>query len=54
MSQGSLLPWWGDPQLKITFFRPLSGPLHRLDFALFGETSELCGWHSLCLPENSA
>jgi hypothetical protein len=32
MSRGSLLPWWSDPELRITFFRPLSSLLHRLDF----------------------
>lgn len=47
MAQGSMLPWWCDPQLKNTFFRPLSGLLHRLDFVLFGDSSELMYAHSL-------
>ena len=30
------LPWFATPELKITFFRPLSAALHALDGALFG------------------
>ncbi len=47
MDRGSLLPWWSDPELKITFFRPLSSLLHRLDYALWAERSELMYVHSL-------
>jgi hypothetical protein len=47
MDAGSLLPWWSDPELKVTFFRPLSAWLHRLDFALWGQHAEPMYAHGL-------
>jgi hypothetical protein len=47
MGQGSLLPWWADPELKITFYRPLSSLLHRLDYAAWPAHPELMYVHSL-------
>lgn len=47
MDVGSLLPWWTDPELKVSFFRPLSAWLHRLDFALWGQHSEAMYAHGL-------
>ncbi|HTV20317.1 MAG TPA: hypothetical protein VMG12_16650 [Polyangiaceae bacterium] len=47
MAQGSLLPWYSDPDLKITFYRPLSSLLHRLDYLAWPEHAELMYVHSL-------
>ena len=47
MDAGSLLPWWSDPELKVSFFRPLSAWLHRLDFALWGQHPEVMYAHGL-------
>jgi len=47
MDAGSLLPWWSDPELKIGFYRPLSSLLHRLDYALWAQHSELMYVHGL-------
>ncbi|MEY4551349.1 MAG: hypothetical protein RL685_7544, partial [Pseudomonadota bacterium] len=32
-----LLPWFGDPELRLAFFRPLSSALVAFDVALFGQ-----------------
>lgn len=47
MARGSMLPWYSDPALKITFYRPLSSLLHRLDFLAWPAHSELMYVHSL-------
>lgn len=47
MAEGSLLPWWSDPELKISFYRPLSSLLHRLDYAAWPAHPELMYVHSL-------
>lgn len=47
MDAGSLLPWWSDPELKVAFFRPLSAWLHRLDFTLWGQHTEVMYAHGL-------
>ncbi len=47
MAEGSLLPWWTDPALKITFYRPLSSLLHRLDYAAWPGHPELMYVHTL-------
>jgi hypothetical protein len=47
MAEGSMLPWWTDPELKISFYRPLSSLLHRLDYALWPSHPELMYGHTL-------
>jgi hypothetical protein len=47
MAEGSLLPWWTDPELKISFYRPLSSLLHRLDYAAWPTHPELMYVHTL-------
>jgi hypothetical protein len=47
MAEGSMLPWWSDPELKISFYRPLSSLLHRLDYALWPGHPELMYIHTL-------
>lgn len=54
MDQGVLLPWWASADLKLTFFRPLSSLVHRLDYALWPDSPRLMYvhgilWFSLCL-----
>lgn len=36
-------PWWTLPELKLAFWRPLSGALIRMDHALFGRNA--VAWH---------
>jgi hypothetical protein len=40
-------PWWTDPEFKLSFFRPLSSALIRLDWGLFGERPVLHHLHSV-------
>jgi hypothetical protein len=47
VTQGLLLPWWSDPELKVVFFRPLSSITHHLDFVAWPDTPELMYLHSL-------
>src|SRR5688572_3191296 len=47
MAQGSMLPWYSDPALKITFYRPLSSLTHRLDYFAWPRHPELMYVHSL-------
>lgn len=47
-------PWWTDPQLKLSFWRPLSSATHVLDHALWPESSTAqlahnLAWHALGL-----
>jgi len=46
MAEGSL-PWWTDPQLKISFFRPLSALTHELDHVLWPHSTVLMHAQSL-------
>jgi len=39
--------WYGDPQLKIAFFRPLTGALHAIDYVVFGPNPLQARIHSL-------
>lgn len=41
------LPWWGDPDVKILFFRPLSALTHVLDYALWPDAFWIQHAHSL-------
>jgi hypothetical protein len=41
------VPWWVDEQLKLAFFRPLSGLTHGIDFALWPSSPALMHAHSL-------
>src|SRR5450432_3631975 len=34
MDAGDLLPWWTSPELKVSFFRPLTAATHALDARL--------------------
>lgn len=42
-----LLPWWSSPDLKLAFWRPLSGWLHWLDWRLWPQSPVLMHAHSL-------
>jgi hypothetical protein len=39
-------PWWADPAVKMTFFRPLSALTHHLDYQLWPHTPALQHLHS--------
>jgi len=39
-------PWWADPQVKMTFFRPLSAATHILDYTIWPDSSALQHLHS--------
>jgi hypothetical protein len=47
MLEVGLLPWFSLPELKISFFRPLSAALTHLDVALFGNAPFPAHVHSL-------
>lgn len=47
MEEGVLLPWWSDPRLRMSFFRPLSSLTHLLDGRLWPETPWLMQLHTL-------
>lgn len=40
-------PWWADPALRMTFFRPLSAATHALDYALWPHHPALHHLHSV-------
>lgn len=40
-------PWWADPALKMTFYRPLSAATHVLDYALWPHSAALQHLHSV-------
>lgn len=42
-----VLAWWADPQLKYSFFRPLSALTHLFDYSLWPQSSVLMHAHSL-------
>ena len=41
------LPWWTDPELLISFFRPLSEATHWLDHKLWPANGYWIHWHSI-------
>jgi hypothetical protein len=41
-----VFPWWTDPELQITFWRPLSSLLQVADSALFGRSAVMAHAHS--------
>lgn len=45
--QGVLLPWWASDDLKLTFFRPLSSLLHRLDQCAWADSPRLMYLHGI-------
>ena len=45
--QAGHAPWWADPQLKLSFFRPLSSATHVLDNALWPDVLPLQHAHNL-------
>lgn len=47
MEQGLLLPWWSEPELRVAFFRPLSGLTHLLDLACWPSSPRLMYAHTL-------
>ncbi len=54
LRDAGLFPWWVDPELKLSFFRPLSSATHALDHALWPDssTAQLAHnlfWHALAL-----
>ncbi|MEK7794167.1 MAG: hypothetical protein AAB353_06540 [Candidatus Hydrogenedentota bacterium] len=36
-----LFPWWTDPELKVSFWRPITALTHRLDYALWPDSPVL-------------
>jgi hypothetical protein len=54
LRDAGLFPWWVDPELKLSFWRPLSSATHALDHALWPDSSgaQLAHnlvWHALAL-----
>lgn len=54
LRDGGLYPWWTDPGLKLSFWRPLSSATHALDHALWPDSSTAqllhnLAWHALGL-----
>lgn len=54
LRDGGLFPWWVDPELRLSFFRPISSATHALDHALWPDnsTAHLAHnllWHALAL-----
>lgn len=47
LRDGGLFPWWVDPQLKLSFFRPLSSATHALDHALWPDSAAAQLAHNL-------
>ncbi len=47
MDVGLMLPWWTDPHLRISFFRPLTSFTHWLDERLWPSSAALMHLHSL-------
>ncbi|MGB0716501.1 MAG: hypothetical protein ACPGXK_11515, partial [Phycisphaerae bacterium] len=46
MEQGRL-PWWTNPELKLSFYRPVTGFTHWLDYQLWPASPALMHIHSL-------
>jgi hypothetical protein len=54
MRDAGMFPWWVDPELKLSFLRPLSSATHALDHALWPDSApaQLAHnllWHALAL-----
>lgn len=54
LRDAGLYPWWVDPALKLSFFRPITSATHALDHALWPDnaTAQLAHnlvWHALAL-----
>ena len=47
IAEGNVLPWWAAPDLKLTFWRPLSSLTHVLDAALWPSSARAMHLHSL-------
>jgi hypothetical protein len=46
MQEGTF-SWWADPELKLSFWRPLSSLSHYVDFTLFPARADLMAAHSI-------
>ncbi len=42
-----LVPWWTSPELRLSFYRPLTGLTHWIDYQLWPESPALMHVHSL-------
>ncbi len=54
LRDAGVFPWWTDPALRLSFWRPLSSATHALDHALWPESSTAqlahnLAWHALGL-----
>ncbi len=48
LMQSGHFPWWSDPRIHLSMFRPLSSALIAFDFAAFGLDAQYFHLHSLC------
>lgn len=44
-----IVPWWADPEWKISFWRPISSLSHYVDFILWGSHTWIMHLHSMLL-----
>jgi len=42
-----ILPWWSDPELRLSFYRPLAGLTHALDYRLWPDSPFWAHLHSV-------
>jgi hypothetical protein len=47
LMRSGALPWWADPELKVSFYRPVAAATHVLDYKLWPGSSRLMHIHSL-------
>ncbi len=47
LRDGGLFPWWVDPELKLSFWRPISSATHAVDHALWPESAAAQLAHNL-------
>jgi hypothetical protein len=47
LMRDGVLAWWADPELRFTFFRPLAALTHRIDYALWPQSTALMHLHSM-------
>ncbi|MCB9763799.1 MAG: hypothetical protein H6739_28780 [Alphaproteobacteria bacterium] len=47
LRDAGFVPWWADPAVKMTFFRPLAAATHVLDYALWPDVPALHHLHSV-------
>lgn len=45
--EDGMLPWWTNPSLKLSFFRPVTGLTHWLDYRLWPDSPAMMHAHSL-------